>query len=341
MSVLKMEVTRVVLSILMVIFLGLTAKASWANELLTDNDIDDTAPQISGKYIAWQGMDPNADWEIYLYDGSDIHQLTDNDTDDTQPHLFGKTVVWQGIDPNDTDSEIFLYNGTEIIQVSENSDADENPYIHGHNVVWQSWDGNDWEIFVYNLICDCLVQLTDNDTDDTMPRLYGNTVVWQHWDGNDWEIMTDEHDLEPIEIGVKLTPRTLNLSSKGKWINCKLNFDDVSFNGHDVDLTSIKLEDQIIAEKVTVAGNGKTINLKFDRSDTQDLISDLLNIGNGNSKGKGNGNGNNRKLKVELMVTGMLNDETSFQGFDSIHVLDKVKHNSAPSTGPNENGKKD
>ena len=319
MKFLKMELVKVVLTLFAIVFLGITAKSSLANELLTINEVDDTQPQISENYIAWQEMDPNGFWEIFLYDGDTTQQLTNNNTDDTQPHLYSNYVVWRGIDPNDTDTEIFLHNGLEIIPVSGNSDADENPYIHRNNVVWQSWDGNDWEILVYNLICDCFVSMTDNDANDIMPRLYGNTVVWQHWDGNDWEIMTGKHGLEPPEINVKLTPRTLNLSSKGKWINCKLNFDDVSFDGHDVDISSIMLEDQIIAEKVNVSGNGKTINLKFGRSDIQEIIADMLN--------NGNGNGNGKKVKVELMVTGMLNDETYFQGFDSISVLDKTKNN--------------
>jgi beta propeller repeat protein len=76
---------------------------------LTDNDVDDLAPTVSGNQVAWYGWD-DTDTEIYLYNGSTTQQLTDNETDDLVPVISGKNVVWQGWD--DTDNEIYLYNGT-------------------------------------------------------------------------------------------------------------------------------------------------------------------------------------------------------------------------------------
>ena len=292
---------------------------------LTDNVTDDINPQISGASIVWQGLDPNADWEIYLDNGSEILQLTDNDSDDTQPHNCHGRVVWRGIDPSGTDTEIFLYVDGQTLQLSDNDNDDEHPVIHHKNVVWQSWDGHDWEIIAYNLVCDCLNQLTNNDFDDVFPQLYQDTVVWQQKDGNDWEIVTSAHELDPPEIELKLTPRTLNLDSKGKWISGKLDFSDVPFSGHDVDLTTIELEGQLNTEKAKVTGNGSKIDVKFDSSALQDLVREMLANGeNGMDDDNDMSEDDNGKLKVQLMVTGQLEDGTVFQSRDKIRVIGKV-----------------
>ena len=62
---------------------------------LTDNNVSDSSPQISGKNIAWLGNDGN-DSEIFFYNHDDgsVIQLTDNDTYDSNPRIDGNSVVW-------------------------------------------------------------------------------------------------------------------------------------------------------------------------------------------------------------------------------------------------------
>ena len=58
MKLLKMELAIVVLSLFVIVFLGITEKTSWGNGLLTDNDTDDTGPQISEKKYCLAGNGP-------------------------------------------------------------------------------------------------------------------------------------------------------------------------------------------------------------------------------------------------------------------------------------------
>ncbi|MDP7444058.1 MAG: hypothetical protein QGI87_06885, partial [Candidatus Bathyarchaeota archaeon] len=53
---------------------------------LTDNDYDDTSPQIHDGQVTWHGSD-GSDYEIYLYDGSSVTQLTNNEYTDYTPQI--------------------------------------------------------------------------------------------------------------------------------------------------------------------------------------------------------------------------------------------------------------
>jgi beta propeller repeat protein len=67
---------------------------------MTDNDVDDENPRISGSHVVWQEWDGH-DWEIEYFDGRTTRPLTDDDTDDENPDVSGSTVVWQGFDGHD------------------------------------------------------------------------------------------------------------------------------------------------------------------------------------------------------------------------------------------------
>jgi len=99
---------------------------------LTDNDFDDTNPDMEaflydGTFVTtnviWQGYDGH-DFEIFYYDGSSTIQQTNNAFDDTQP-----------------DFEAFLYDGSQYrAGIPEGAMP--------KRAVWQSHDGNDWEIIL-------------------------------------------------------------------------------------------------------------------------------------------------------------------------------------------------
>ena len=67
---------------------------------LTNNNVIDSYPLISGNNVVWQQDDGNYDWEIYLYDGSTTTQLTDNDFRNYSPSISGNNVVWVQNDGN-------------------------------------------------------------------------------------------------------------------------------------------------------------------------------------------------------------------------------------------------
>lgn len=69
---------------------------------ITDNDTDDTFPQINDKkQIVWLGFD-GSDSEIFFFDGKSTIQLTDNEYSDISPVLNSNgQVVWSGYDGSD------------------------------------------------------------------------------------------------------------------------------------------------------------------------------------------------------------------------------------------------
>lgn len=200
--------------------------------------------------------------------------LTENDYDDFNPQVVGDLIVWQAYVPDDEsdpdDAEIFVKYAGETVQVTDNSGDDENIKISGTCLVWQSWDGTDWEIWAYDAKSAITTQLTENDTDDINPCIDGTTVVWQAWDGTDYEIeSTSVAAMVPTEIGLRITPRSLNLRSKGKWVSASIDLGEI--DPSTVDLDSILLQDSIPAENVSI--KGKSLRMKFDRQALQALLS--------------------------------------------------------------------
>lgn len=199
-----------------------------------------------------------------------ILQLSDNVTDDINLETSSANAVWQAADP-DGDQEIFLfvYDNNEITQLTNNLMDDVNPTISGTNVAWQAWDGNDWEIFVYNGMV--TTQLTDNDANDVNPKISKPLVFWQGSDGNDLEIFTARIPPQPVELSCKITPRSLNLKSKGKWVTCLIRFPD-GVDAVAVDTASILLQGEIPPDSVKVSKRRNKILLKFSRSALQALL---------------------------------------------------------------------
>jgi hypothetical protein len=101
-----------------------------------------------------------------------------------------------------------------------------------------------------------------------------------------------------------ITPRTLNLASRGNWINCILRLPK-GYNVADVNTSSILLEGRIKPEKIVVGG--QIVMVKFARSEVQEMLGE--------------------PGYVELKVTWALKDGTEFEGTDVIRVIDKGKKN--------------
>jgi hypothetical protein len=118
--------------------------------------------------------------------------------------------------------------------------------------------------------------------------------------------MTDEIDRIIIDIGliakVRITPRTLNLSSKGKWITAKISLpEDVDVA--DIDVDSLLLNKEVESAWAKVVKGGKALMVKFPRDEVQAT----LDPGN----------------QVSVLITGELDDGTPFRGWDKIRVIDK------------------
>jgi beta propeller repeat protein len=229
--------------------LGLAPFAS--AELLTENEVEDSNPKISGNLIVWQSR--VADPVVEPPQVAPVEAEVDVPVDPP-------VVV-------PADFEIMLSVDGVIRQITSNDADDTNPSISGNDIVWQSQEGGDWEIWAYNVTSDSVRQLTMNDLDDINPQIDNNRVVWEAWDGNDLEIGTELINLEPVAIEFKLTPTSLNLGSNGNWMTAEIKFADAGFSPADVDPSTIFLEGDIPAESVKVQSS--SIKMKFSRSALQ------------------------------------------------------------------------
>ncbi|NQU21930.1 MAG: hypothetical protein HQ567_11660 [Candidatus Nealsonbacteria bacterium] len=136
-----------------------------------------THPEVSGSNVVWNGrLNSGADYEIFLYDGTDITQLTDNNYEDGSVQVSGSNVVWNGYPNSGTNSEIFLYDGATTKQLTNNNYHDGQPQISGSNVVWQGGDSGEEEIFFYDGTG--ITQLTNNGRNFD-PQVSGSNVVWE------------------------------------------------------------------------------------------------------------------------------------------------------------------
>lgn len=112
--------------------------------------------------------------------------------------------------------------------------------------------------------------------------------------------------LDSLSADMEIDPETLNLSSKGNWITCYIQFPEAYYIAN-IDSSTILLNGEIHPARL-FAGDEEDIEqilmIKFARSELQKM----LEPGN-----------------VELIVTGELFDGTSFECRNTIRVIDKGK----------------
>jgi len=125
-----------------------------------------------------------------------------------------------------------------------------------------------------------------------------------------------------IPVRVRITPRTLNLKSKGKFITCRIDFPK-GFSARAVNLSTVNL---VSDDSEPVAGLPKPVSvhkvgrsgvtelmLKFPRADVEAILSPAP--------------------WVELTISGTLNDGTPFSGDDAIRVIKPGKVHTKKDNG--------
>jgi hypothetical protein len=138
---------------------------------------------------------------------------------------------------------------------------------------------------------------------------YGYGQVFGFWsDGTEFTIDLNGADtywrinlIEVVDAEVELRPKTINLSSKGKWVNCKIWLTE-DYNVADVNSETVFLEDEIPAEWIWFNEEQNVVMAKFTRSELEEIL---------------------EPGEVGLTVTGYLVDGSYFVGTDTIKVVDK------------------
>jgi hypothetical protein len=192
---------------------------------LTNNETGERAAGIDGTNVAWTGLIPNVDNEIFFYEGATgtTTQLTDNQISEIASGISGINVVW-----SDEKGDAFFYNGVTktATEISGNIDLngipgirlDINGGISGNNIILNSIDEVpndpaaidaltkllasgldtsklddlarllDLEVVLYNTATGATTRLTNNSTGDLAGGVSGANATWSGFDGNDFEI---------------------------------------------------------------------------------------------------------------------------------------------------------
>ena len=224
-------------------------------------------------------------------------------------------ILWNGDDGilnNDTSTVSIMYSDIQDGWPGEgNINADPcfvNPGYWDVNGVWIDGD--------YHLLEDSPLINTGNssllppDSDDLDRD--GDTVEPIPWDLDGTPRVVDcRIDMGAYEYGqfvpaeVRIVPRTINLSSSGKWITCYIWLPE-KYDISDIDPNSILFECEIEPESLYVDEQEQIVTARFSREDVQPI----LEVGD-----------------INLTITGRLTNGTVFEAADTIKVIDKAGKN--------------
>ncbi len=196
---------------------------------LTSTPLSQEAPKTDGRYVVWQGRQPNGNWDIYLKDitsATPAQPVTaTSGYDEVNPAVEWPWVVYQRrASGNSSASWQLLATNLETGQGSAvwSSTQDElDPSINAGRVVWQDWrDVGPGEIYFANLETGERRRITTNTFGQYHPAIYDNWIVWQ--DTRNGEVDLYGYDLlRNAEVQITDTPENETRPYlDGPWLLC-------------------------------------------------------------------------------------------------------------------------
>jgi len=223
-------------------------------------------------------------------------------------------VLW-----NEGDWEFSIYEvatGNLVFRTDNNVDDWFGSINYYANIIAYTRGG---EIYTYDLQTMQEAKLTDDVYEDWYPRLDedGDTIVFVSIgrDGPDSEIFV--MTLTGTAATIDVDPDTLNLRGQGQWITAYIELPK-GYNAGDINASTIMLNDTVPVGPTPIAigdYDNDTIPdlmVKFDRAEVISYIRSNVNMTELIEK---------RFMTITLTINGKLNDETPFQGNDTIKII--------------------
>lgn len=141
-------------------------------EQLTDNDLEDTAPQydpVSGQIVWQRKVDGRYQVMLYNIDRGKESQLTFSRGNNMEPSVSESGVVWQAWDGNDW--EVMYYDGSVTDQITNNEAQDIGPTIKDDYILWSVPGESTQEAKVYSIDSKETLTVSDHEGGDIVnPR---------------------------------------------------------------------------------------------------------------------------------------------------------------------------
>jgi hypothetical protein len=246
---------------------------------------------------------------IYCYESSNMAVTNSILWDNTAPYASQIKVGNSGAATTIQISYCNIQGGKENIISDDNctvdwglGNIDTDPYFVNSGSLTSSagFTAGDYHLLGESPCIDAgdpefITEPSETDIDGN-PRISGVKI----------DIGADEF-VPPLTVVVKVTPKVINLRSKGGWIICTIQFPN-EHSVSDVDTETIVLNEEIRPASYAADEKANNLVIKFDRGNTeiQQLTGDL-------------------EGEIPLTITGELTDDTKFRGSDIIKVLKKGK----------------
>ena len=197
---------------------------------LTTTTLNQESPRTDGRYVVWQGRQPNGNWDIFLKDlesNSPPLALTSSlQQDEVNPGIDWPWVVFQRkSSANQTAPwQVFALNllSNQTFGVWPSPADQLTPDVRSGRVVWQdSRDVGAGEIYFRNLESGEQRRITTNTFGQFNPVIHGQWIAWQ--DGRDGQVDIYGFDLLR-NTEVRLTSTAENESRPfldGSWLLCQ------------------------------------------------------------------------------------------------------------------------